>query len=187
MRRLGLVGDLGQTENSAQTLDHLTGSNPQSVINVGDLSYADGYQPRWDTWGRLIAPHTSRFAWAVIEGNHELEVRLLPHPLLFVHLSGCCCCITVLNTDQRCRRGCEKAHALGVSAVLRCQRAISMGVLDVWSGCGQVANGRTGFLAYETRFWFPSKESRSYSPFYYSYEVNSNSPHASTPVLHARE
>lgn len=34
-----------------------------------------------------------------------------------------------------------------------------------------MANGRTGFLAYETRFWFPSKESRSYSPFYYSYEV----------------
>jgi hypothetical protein len=30
---------------------------------------------RWDTWARLIAPHTSRFAWAVIEGNHELEVR----------------------------------------------------------------------------------------------------------------
>ncbi len=44
--RLGLIGDLGQTENSAQTLDHLTASNPDSVINVGDLSYADGYQPR---------------------------------------------------------------------------------------------------------------------------------------------
>ncbi|CAL8470424.1 g9966 [Coccomyxa elongata] len=105
--RLGLIGDIGQTENSAETLDHLTASSPDSVINVGDLSYADGYQPRWDSWGRLIAPHTSRFAWAVIEGNHELEV----------------------------------------------------------------ANGQPGFLAYETRFWFPSKESRSYSPFYYSYEV----------------
>ena len=44
--RLGLIGDLGQTENSASTLDHLTASNPGSVINVGDLSYADGYQPR---------------------------------------------------------------------------------------------------------------------------------------------
>ena len=32
---------------------------------------------RWDTWGRLIASHTSRFPWAVIEGNHEEEVRLL--------------------------------------------------------------------------------------------------------------
>ena len=44
--RLGLIGDLGQTESSASTLDHLTASNPGSVINVGDLSYADGYQPR---------------------------------------------------------------------------------------------------------------------------------------------
>ena len=44
--RLGLIGDLGQTDNSASTLDHVTASNPGSVINVGDLSYADGYQPR---------------------------------------------------------------------------------------------------------------------------------------------
>ena len=29
---------------------------------------------RWDTWGRLIASHTSSFPWAVIEGNHEEEV-----------------------------------------------------------------------------------------------------------------
>jgi hypothetical protein len=34
-----------------------------------------------------------------------------------------------------------------------------------------VANGKTGFLAYETRFWFPSEQSRSHSPFYYSYDV----------------
>ena len=35
----------------------------------------------------------------------------------------------------------------------------------------QVTNGETGFLAYETRFWFPSEQSLSHSPFYYSYEV----------------
>ncbi len=34
-----------------------------------------------------------------------------------------------------------------------------------------MTNGKTGFLAYEKRFWFPSVQSRSYSPFYYSYEV----------------
>ena len=34
-----------------------------------------------------------------------------------------------------------------------------------------MTNGKTGFLAYESRFWFPSEQSRSYSPFYYSYEV----------------
>ena len=40
----------------------------------------------------------------------------------------------------------------------------------------QVTNGKTGFLAYETRFWFPSEESKSFSPFYYSYEVHSSNP-----------
>ena len=73
--RLGLIGDLGQTENSAQTLEHLAATAAASVINVGDLSYADGYQPRWDSYMRLAAPHWQRVAWAVIEGNHEEEVR----------------------------------------------------------------------------------------------------------------
>ena len=45
--RLGLVGDLGQTENSMDTLDHAAALEPVSILNVGDLSYADGYQPRW--------------------------------------------------------------------------------------------------------------------------------------------
>ena len=75
--RLGLIGDLGQTENSAQTLAHLAATAAASVINVGDLSYADGYQPRWDSYMRLAAPHWQRVAWAVIEGNHEEEV---PNP-----------------------------------------------------------------------------------------------------------
>lgn len=45
--RLGLIGDLGQTENSMDTLDHAATLEPISILNVGDLSYADGYQPRW--------------------------------------------------------------------------------------------------------------------------------------------
>ena len=45
--RLGLIGDLGQTENSMDTLDHAAALEPISVLNVGDLSYADGYQPRY--------------------------------------------------------------------------------------------------------------------------------------------
>lgn len=45
--RLGLIGDLGQTENSMETLDHAATLQPDSILNVGDLSYADGYQPRY--------------------------------------------------------------------------------------------------------------------------------------------
>jgi 3',5'-cyclic AMP phosphodiesterase CpdA len=71
--RLGLVGDLGQTENSAQTLEHLMANRPDSVLNVGDLSYADGEQQRWDTYGRLVQPSTAAVPHMTIEGNHELE------------------------------------------------------------------------------------------------------------------
>lgn len=45
--RFGLLGDLGQTHNSLSTLLHLREQQPDSVMLVGDLSYADGYQPRW--------------------------------------------------------------------------------------------------------------------------------------------
>ena len=45
--RLGLIGDLGQTEDSMDTLDHAATLEPISILNVGDLSYADGYQPRY--------------------------------------------------------------------------------------------------------------------------------------------
>lgn len=71
---LGLIGDLGQTENSMETLDHAAALQPDSILNVGDLSYADGYQPRWDSFGRLIQSSAARVPWQVIEGNHEEEV-----------------------------------------------------------------------------------------------------------------
>ncbi|KAH7624700.1 putative Purple acid phosphatase 22 [Nannochloris sp. 'desiccata'] len=75
--RLGLVGDLGQTEHSSSTLEHLVGVSEEkkvdSVLFVGDLSYADGYQPRWDTWGRLVEPYTSSMVWMYTQGNHEIE------------------------------------------------------------------------------------------------------------------
>jgi hypothetical protein len=71
--RLGLIGDLGQTENSAQTLEHLMANKPDSVLNVGDLSYADGEEQRWDSYGRLVQPSTASVPHMTIEGNHELE------------------------------------------------------------------------------------------------------------------
>ena len=101
--RLGLIGDLGQTENSAQTLEHLTATGAASVINVGDLSYADGYAPRWDSYMRLTAPHTQRVAWALIEGNHEQEV---------------CFCMLVLGEPlDACKSMCLEAAGLSSLAL----------------------------------------------------------------------
>ncbi|KAJ0776968.1 putative metallo-dependent phosphatase, purple acid phosphatase [Helianthus annuus] len=65
-------GDLGQTFDSNRTLTHYE-SNPikgQTVLFVGDLSYADKYplhdKNRWDTWGRFgegepFKPYTHRY------------------------------------------------------------------------------------------------------------------------------
>ena len=35
----------------------------------------------------------------------------------------------------------------------------------------ELLEGKKGFVAYETRYWYPSVESKSFSPFYYSYET----------------
>ncbi|XRB06241.1 acid phosphatase type 7 [Pycnococcus provasolii] len=71
-----VVGDLGQTENSVNTLNAMEQSaygQPSVVFHVGDLSYADGDQPRWDAWGRMKQPLSSAVPWMTVEGNHEIE------------------------------------------------------------------------------------------------------------------
>ncbi|XP_065849552.1 bifunctional purple acid phosphatase 26-like isoform X2 [Euphorbia lathyris] len=74
----GIIGDLGQTYNSLSTLKHYMQSNGQTVLFVGDLSYADRYQYndvgiRWDSWGRLIEPIAAYQPWIWSAGNHEIE------------------------------------------------------------------------------------------------------------------
>ncbi|GBG72812.1 hypothetical protein CBR_g12379 [Chara braunii] len=71
--KFGLLGDLGQTAWSASTLGHMKKTPLDMVLFAGDLSYADAYQPRWDTWGRLIEPSASSIPWMVVEGNHDQE------------------------------------------------------------------------------------------------------------------
>lgn len=96
-RRIAVVGDLGLTQNSSTTFDHLTMNDPSLVLMVGDLTYAnqyrttggegascfscafpdapirESYQPRWDGWGRFMEPLISQVPMMVIEGNHEIE------------------------------------------------------------------------------------------------------------------
>jgi hypothetical protein len=45
--RLGIVGDLGQTADSAATIAHLATGKPDLFVLPGDFSYADGVQDRW--------------------------------------------------------------------------------------------------------------------------------------------
>lgn len=74
-KRIALVGDLGLTYNTTSTISHLMCNDPDLVILVGDVTYAnlyltngtgsdcyscsfpdtpihETYQPRWDYWGR---------------------------------------------------------------------------------------------------------------------------------------
>ncbi|XP_072965236.1 purple acid phosphatase 15 [Typha angustifolia] len=129
-RRIAIVGDLGLTYNTTSTVDHMISNQPDLILLVGDVSYAnlyltngtgadcyscsfpqtpihETYQPRWDYWGRYMEPVTSGIPIMVIEGNHEIEL--------------------------------------------------------------QVENKT--FVSYSSRFAFPSEESRSNSPFYYSFNA----------------
>jgi acid phosphatase type 7 len=55
--RYAIIGDLGQTSNSADTLAHIAAAAYPftSIMHVGDLSYADNDEPRWDSWQNLVA------------------------------------------------------------------------------------------------------------------------------------
>lgn len=68
-----VTGDLGQTDWTSSTLRHIQQSNYDVLILPGDLSYADYYQPRWDSFGKLVEPLASSRPWMVTEGNHEAE------------------------------------------------------------------------------------------------------------------
>lgn len=67
--------DLGTTSNSENTYAHIL-ANPENfsaLVHVGDLSYADGDQPVWDTYGGLFSatqlqPRT--IPWMTGIGNH---------------------------------------------------------------------------------------------------------------------
>ena len=70
----GVLGDVGQTANSNNTMHHVL-SNPtvRSTFITGDISYADSDQPRWDSFQRLASPMTSVLPFMVASGNHEEE------------------------------------------------------------------------------------------------------------------
>uniref|UniRef100_A0A0D6QXJ8 Purple acid phosphatase n=1 Tax=Araucaria cunninghamii TaxID=56994 RepID=A0A0D6QXJ8_ARACU len=73
----GLIGDLGQSFDSNKTFQHYLKSKGQTVLYVGDLSYADNYpfhdNRRWDTWGRFVEKSAAYQPWIWTAGNHEID------------------------------------------------------------------------------------------------------------------
>lgn len=74
---LAVAGDLGQTEWTKSTLDHIDQCKYDVHMIPGDLSYADYIQRRWDTFGELVQPLASARPWMVTQGNHEKEGILM--------------------------------------------------------------------------------------------------------------
>ena len=61
-------------------------SGAQTVLFVGDLSYADRYEfndvgIRWDSWGRFVERSAAYQPWIWIAGNHEIEY--MPNMVIF--------------------------------------------------------------------------------------------------------
>ncbi|KAJ9542652.1 hypothetical protein OSB04_029158 [Centaurea solstitialis] len=75
-----VAGDLGQTEWTSSTLEHINARDYDILLLPGDLSYADTQQPLWDSFGRLVEPYASRRPWMVTEGNHEQEAFPIIYP-----------------------------------------------------------------------------------------------------------
>ena len=76
----GLLADVGQTAVSRANLErvradlaaaHEADGHAGVVLLGGDLSYADGYGWRWDSFGRMAEPLFSAFPVLTTVGNHE--------------------------------------------------------------------------------------------------------------------
>jgi len=68
-----VIGDHGTTTNSELVLKAMMDYQPLDyLLHAGDLSYADGLEFVWDTWGRMIEPLSNHVPWMVAPGNHEL-------------------------------------------------------------------------------------------------------------------
>lgn len=80
---LAVAGDLGQTEWTKSTLDHIARFQHDLLLLPGDLSYADYIQPNWDSFGQLVQPLASTRPWMVTQGNHDKEtIPVLEHSFL---------------------------------------------------------------------------------------------------------
>lgn len=78
--RLGVVGDLGQTNNSNATIFAILGATPRvdSVVIAGDLSYADGARQRWWRAPAYAAVAAAALAAEAAAANHAHPARLAP-------------------------------------------------------------------------------------------------------------
>jgi len=72
--KLGVWGDVGVTNVSFAVMQSVADSEPDVALLLGDYSYADGWSPKWETFGTLMEPLMSSVAGLGIPGNHDISV-----------------------------------------------------------------------------------------------------------------
>ncbi|GJP83858.1 hypothetical protein CLOP_g13959 [Closterium sp. NIES-67] len=70
---VAVMADMDSTTAAAATVSRLSRTPHSLLVFPGDLSYANGHQPDWDTWQALIQPAASLRPWMMAPGNHEDE------------------------------------------------------------------------------------------------------------------
>jgi len=106
--KLGLAADIGQTSLSEKNMNVLIEgldgleNNPVFLLG-GDLSYADGFNPRWDTWSMMFEPLISKVQMLTCPGNHEVR---LPTHLGSQHN------LAIIPPPRHNRRRCRRASSL---------------------------------------------------------------------------
>ncbi|GMH57501.1 hypothetical protein TrST_g3955 [Triparma strigata] len=71
--KIAMVGDLGQTSDSASTVANIAKEEVDFIAHAGDMSYADCDHDRWDSWFDMVEDVSSNTPWYVVGGNHEIE------------------------------------------------------------------------------------------------------------------
>lgn len=78
MFRFAEIGDMGadpESLNNTALLKQLVQTNAVNfIIHDGDISYADGYQHRWDLYLRQMEPVMANIQYMTTPGNHEVGV-----------------------------------------------------------------------------------------------------------------
>jgi len=87
--RIAVIGDMGRV-NSYNTIERLTSlvtnHEVDFILHVGDVSYADGYQARWDDYFRTVEKFAANIPYMVTVGNHEIGIiASLNLPVGYVH------------------------------------------------------------------------------------------------------
>ena len=76
-QRIVIVGDLGQSSVSQDTLRQIVALKPDLVQLNGDLAYANGVDQRWDSWQRMIRKSSTHQRSAVGIQSHDVISRPL--------------------------------------------------------------------------------------------------------------